>query len=79
MSNFAMFTEEGNQLVSRIAEAGAKLAATDGARSAWTWAHRELEKLSRAEGYEEATDTMVREIVYGDVVAAADDSCEFYL
>ena len=79
MSNFAMFTEEGNQLVSRSAEAGAKLAATDGARSAWTWAHRELEKLSRAEGFEEATDTMVREIVYGDVVAAADDSCEFYL
>ena len=79
MSNFAMFTEEGNQLVSRIAEAGAKLAATDGARSAWTWAHRELEKLACAEGFEEAMDTMVREIVYGDVVKAASDSCEFYL
>jgi len=76
---YAMFTEEGNQLVGRIAEAGAKLAATDGARSAWTWAHRELHKLARAEGYGEATDTMVREAVYGDLMAAADDTCEFYI
>ena len=79
MSEFGMFTAEGDQLVSRIADAGAELAATDGARSAWTWAHRELEKLACAEGFEEAMDTMVREIVYGDVVKAADDSCEFYL
>ena len=72
MSEFGMFTAEGDQLVKRIA-------AADGALVGWTWAHRELQKLAAAEGYEEATDTMVREIVYGDVVAAAEDSCEFYI
>ena len=79
MSEFGMFTAEGDQLVKRIAAAGEKIAAADGALDGWTWAHRELHKLAAAEGYEEATDTMVREIVYGDVVAAAEDSCEFYI
>ena len=79
MSEFGMFTAEGDQLVKRIAAAGEKIAAADGALAAWTWAHRELHKLARAEGYGEATDTMVREAVYGDLMAAADDTCEFYI
>ena len=79
MSEFGMFTAEGDQLVGRIVAAGQRIAAEDGAQIAWTWAHRELHKLAAAEGYEEATDTMVREIVYGEVLAAADDRCEFYL
>jgi hypothetical protein len=68
MKDFAMFTAEGNQLVARIATAGRELATADGPRNptelALQWAMRELEKLSCAEGYEEATDTAVREAVY---------------
>jgi len=79
MKEFGMFTVEGDQLVSRIATAGEKLALEDGASSAWAWAYRELQKLATAEGFGEATDTAVREIVYSDVVAAADDTCDFYL
>ena len=79
MSEYAMFSEEGNTLVSRIAAAAQRLAAEDGARAAWTWAHRELHKLAASDAFGEATDTMVREIVYGDVIDAAEDSCEFYI
>jgi len=64
MKDFAMFTAEGNELVTRIATAGLELTAEDGAESAWAWTVRELEKLATAEGFEEATDTAVREAVY---------------
>jgi hypothetical protein len=76
---YGMFTKEGNELVARIAAAGEKLAAQDGAASAWGFCLRKLETLSYGEGFGEATDTDVRERVYGDVVAAADDTCDFYL
>jgi hypothetical protein len=79
MSEFGMFTAEGDQLVGRIVTAGQRIAAEDGAQIAWTWAHRALEKLSYADNFGEAMDTMVREIVYGEVLAAADDRCDFYL
>lgn len=72
MKDFAMFTQEGNQLVARIAEAGRELAGVDGPQNpteqAWNWAVRELEKLSCAEGYEEAMDTAVREAVYNHII-----------
>jgi hypothetical protein len=79
MSEFGMFTAEGNQLVARIAAAGQRLAAEDGAKSAWGFCLRKLETLSYGEGFGEAMDTMVREIVYGEVIAAAEDTCDFYL
>ena len=75
--SYGMFTEEGNTLVERIAQAGMKLAETDGERAGWTFAHWELHKLACAEGFEEATDTMVREAVYGDV--APKGEVEFYI
>ena len=75
--SFGMFTAEGNTLVERIAQAGIKLAETDGERAGWTFAHRELHKLASAEGFEEATDTMVREAVYGDIVKK--EPVEFYI
>ena len=75
--SYGMFTEEGNALVERIAQAGMKLAQTDGERAGWRFAHRELHKLASAEGFGEATDTMVREIVYGDV--APKGEVEFYI
>jgi hypothetical protein len=72
MTDFAMFTAEGNQLVARIAAAGRELAAVDGPNNptelAVQWAFRELEKLGAAEDYEEATDTAVREAVYSFIV-----------
>jgi len=36
-----------------------------------------LHELARAEGYGESTDTMVREIVYGDIVKK--EPVEFYI
>ena len=78
MSEFGMFTAEGNQLVARIAAAGERLAAEDGAKSAWGFCLRKLETLSYGEGCGEAMDTDVRERVYGVVVAAATDTCDFY-
>ena len=75
--SYGMFTQEGNELVERIAQAGMKLAETDGERVAWQFAHRELHKLASAEGFGEATDTMVREAVYGDV--APKGTVEFYI
>jgi hypothetical protein len=72
MTDFAMFTAEGNQLVARIATAGRDLAAVDGPQNptelAVQWAFRELDKLGAADGYEEATDTAVREAVYSFIV-----------
>ena len=68
MKNFAMFTAEGNELVARIAAAGKKLRAADGVDSAWEFCLRKLEALSYGEGFEEATDTAVREAVYEAVV-----------
>ena len=66
---FGMFTAKGNYMVARIAEAGKKLAAEDGAgKNAWAFAYRELQKLSYAKDFEECTDTDVRERVYSDVV-----------
>ena len=71
-SRFGMFTTEGDFLVSRIAKAAKDLAGVDGPENPTTlaveWAFRELDKLSHAEGYEEATDTAVREAVYSTIV-----------
>jgi hypothetical protein len=78
MKDFAMFTAEGNELVARIAAAGERLAAEDGAKSAWGFCLRKLETLSYGEGFGEATDTAVREAVYDTVVGAAGDTCDFY-
>jgi len=75
--SYGMFTAEGNELVERITQAGIKLAQTDGERAGWAFAHRKLHQLARAEGYGEATDTMVREIVYGDIVKK--EPVEFYI
>ena len=68
MKDFAMFTAEGNELVARIAAAGEKLASADGVDSAWGFCLRKLETLSYGQGFEEATDTAVREAVYEAVV-----------
>jgi len=75
--HYGMFTDEGNALVERIAQAGMKLAETDGERAGWTFAYRELLKLAHAEGFGEATDTVVRRAVYDDIVVKGE--CEFFI
>jgi hypothetical protein len=69
---YGMFTPEGNYMVDRIVNAGIKLAAEDGPTSAWAFAYRELQKLSHAKHFEEATDTDVRDQVHQYVVGDAD-------
>ena len=77
IKRYGMFTTTGNKMVGRIAEAGKKLAAEDGAKSAWAFAYRELQKLSYAKDFEECTDTDVREQVYSYVVG--DEDVPFYI
>jgi len=61
--DYGMFTADGNNRVHKIVEF-AKDSLLD-----WQDAYQMLEALSKKEGFEEATDTMVRELVY--------DACEF--
>tara|TARA_B110000046_G_scaffold53330_1_gene59769 strand:+ start:3034 stop:3285 length:252 start_codon:yes stop_codon:yes gene_type:complete len=68
IKRYGMFTTTGNKMVGRIAEAGKKIAALDGCgKNAWAFAYRELQKLSYAKDFEEATDTDVREQVFSYV------------
>ena len=68
IKRYGMFTTNGNKMVGRIADAGKKLAAEDGCgKNAWAFAYRELQKLSYAKDFEEATDTDVREQVFSYV------------
>jgi len=70
IKRYGMFTTNGNKMVGRIAEAGKKIAEMDhSGKNAWAFAYRELQKLSYAKGFEEATDTDVREQVFAYVTA----------
>ena len=64
--NYGMFSDEGNNAVRLIVQN----AKTYNLR--WIDVYRELQDLSDLEGYEEAMDTAVREIVY-DVLAFKDN------
>ena len=68
MQNYEMFTSQGNELVHRIVEAGVALRKFDSFERVWDWAQHELIKLGHAEGFEEATDTAVREAVYEKLI-----------
>ena len=78
IKRYGMFTTNGNKMVGRIAEAGKRLAQEDGCgKNAWAFAYRELQKLSYAKDFEEATDTDVREQVYSAIVT--DQLVPFYI
>jgi hypothetical protein len=64
-----MFTADGNNRVHKIVEF-----AKDN-RLDWQDAYQMLEALSKKEGFEEATDTVVREMVYD----ACDFTSDFYI
>lgn len=63
MNYYGMFTDEGNNAVHLLVEAAKALELT------WPETYELLEKLSNAERFKEATDTVVREYVY--------DACKF--
>ena len=67
--DYGMFTADGNNRVHKIVEF-AKDSLLD-----WQDAYQMLEALSRKEGFEEATDTVVREMVYD----ACDFTSDFYI
>ena len=64
----AMFTAEGNAKVNSLVEEARQLADLDGplqpVEMAWNWLLNELDALSEQPGFEEATDTAVREACY---------------
>jgi len=73
-----MFTGEGNYMVARIVDAAKKLVEQDNDQlTAWAFANRELSKLGFSDAFGEATDTDVREQVYGAVVT--DQLVPFYI
>jgi hypothetical protein len=69
MLNYGMFSDEGNNAVRLIVQN----AKTYNLR--WIDVYRELQDLSDLEGYGEAMDTAVREIVY-DALAYKDNFYE---
>jgi hypothetical protein len=75
---YGMFTGEGNYMVARIVDAAKKLVQQDNDQlTAWAFANRELSKLGFSDAFGEATDTDVREQVYGAVVT--DQIVPFYI
>ena len=75
---YGMFTPEGNYMVARIVDAAKKLVQQDNDQlTAWAFANRELSKLGFSDAFGEATDTDVREQVYGAVVT--DQIVPFYI
>ena len=67
VEQYGMFSPEGDALVDRIVRAALQLAQFSIADNATVWAFtkRELAKLSQSEDFAEATDTVVREEVFG--------------
>lgn len=66
MSDYGMFTEHGNNAIRLLIQN----AQVNNLR--WIDVYAELQELSNREGYEEAMDTEVREIVY-DALAFKDN------
>ena len=78
VESYGMFTSKGNYMVGRIVDAAVKLKAQDSDQlTAWAFAYRELQKLGYADEFGEATDTDVREQVYGAIVT--DQLVPFYI
>lgn len=64
--NYGMYSDEGNNAI------GALIQKAQVENLRWIDVYRELKELSTLEGYEEAMDTVVREIVY-DTLSYKDD------
>lgn len=68
MRNFNMFTDQGNLLVGNIVEQALDMVENEGVERVWDWTLGKLEVIASAKGFEEATDTAVRDAVYDAVV-----------
>ena len=68
--DWAMFSENGNYLVDAI------VWVTEREGSGWRGAYAKLRALAEMDGFGEATDTAVRELVFS---AVAKDNENFYL
>ena len=78
VTSYGMFTTKGDYKVGRIVDAAVKLKAQDHDElTAWAFANRELSKLGFSDAFGEATDTDVREQVYGAIVT--DQLVPFYI
>jgi len=69
--SYTMFTEEGDILVDGI------VAVAKSINADWPWAYKKLELLGKTEGFEEATDTQVREAVFDAI--GYDNDTPFYI
>ena len=67
---FEMFSEEGNLAVAEIVKEALQLMDINEGpmERVWNWAENELYALSRKPGFEEASDTAVREAVYDKII-----------
>jgi hypothetical protein len=70
MTNYGMFTDEGNAKVQNIVVKARNLHENLGypLKSAWDWAQNELAGLGNYAKTEEAEDTAVREAVYNAII-----------
>jgi hypothetical protein len=68
MRTYNMFTPEGDLLVSNIVDQALEMVENEGVERVWDWTLGKLEVIASAKGFEEATDTAVREAVYDAVV-----------
>jgi hypothetical protein len=69
--SYSMFSEEGDILVNGIVDVA------KGTNADWPWAYKKLEMLGKTKGFEEATDTMVREAVFDAI--GYDNDTPFYI
>lgn len=67
IEQYGMFSTEGDFMVDRVVRAALKLAQFDAASNfeVWAFTKRELAKLATTLEFAEATDTVVREEVFG--------------
>ena len=68
MRTYNMFTPEGDLLVGNIVDQALDMVENEGVERVWDWTVSKLEVIASARGFEEATDTAVREAVYDAVV-----------
>lgn len=70
MTNYGMFTNEGNAKVENIVTMARNLHENLGypLEAAWNWAQNELAGLGNYAETEEAEDTSVREAVYNAII-----------
>ena len=69
---YNMFTQQGNEKVALLVAQARQLADVDGPvnpmEQAWNWLVNELDALSEQAGFEEASDTAVREAAYDSFI-----------